>query len=293
MSLDDRLTQAMRDVADRVVPPLADVEAVRSTVRRSRVRLLSLVAVAAFVAVLVAVSALLGGRDLAAPPRPAGSSTVVVMSLPQNGDIAAGTYAIPKPTGSVADYVRLIVTLPGGWATGDGVVHKRLGLPGAVELSAWTVSRVYDDPCHWQTSSQSETDLGVDGQHAMFHRLPTGSTLPTPARGGLANQKGRSASGLTKVTLGGQAAVKIELSIPVGLDLATCDKGEFRDWPTWDGAAGDGNARHAPGQIDVVNIVDVDRMPLIIDASRMPATSAADRAELEAVLASIIIDRGH
>jgi hypothetical protein len=39
-------------------------------------------------------------------------------------------------------------------------------------------------------------------------------------------------------------------------------------------------------------MVSVDRWPLVIDASHMPATSAADLGELEAILASMIIDRG-
>jgi hypothetical protein len=41
-----------------------------------------------------------------------------------------------------------------------------------------------------------------------------------------------------------------------------------------------------------VYMVDVDRRLLVIDASHMPATSAADLAELKAILASMIIDRG-
>jgi hypothetical protein len=38
-------------------------------------------------------------------------------------------------------------------------------------------------------------------------------------------------------------------------------------------------------------MVDVDRQPLVIDASYGPATSASDLAELEAMLASMIVDR--
>jgi hypothetical protein len=39
-------------------------------------------------------------------------------------------------------------------------------------------------------------------------------------------------------------------------------------------------------------MVDVDRFPLLIDASHKPATSAADVAELNTIVASMIIDRG-
>jgi hypothetical protein len=95
---------------------------------------------------------------------------------------------------------------------------------------------------------------------------------------------------MTFVELGGQIAWRIDLSVPADLDLATCDRGEFRSWTEWD-VVGGANAHNAPGQIDVVYMVDVDRRALVIDASHMPRASEADLAELEAILASIVIDR--
>jgi hypothetical protein len=38
-------------------------------------------------------------------------------------------------------------------------------------------------------------------------------------------------------------------------------------------------------------MVDVDRFPLVIDASHMPATSESDLAELNVILASLVIVR--
>jgi hypothetical protein len=112
-----------------------------------------------------------------------------------------------------------------------------------------------------------------------------------PLKGGLANQLDRNASDLTSAEIGGQRALKIELSVPAQLDFATCDEGEFRSWAGW-GAAGDVNTHHAPGQVDVVYMVDVDRTPLVIDASHGPNASPSDLAELEAVLDSMVVDRG-
>lgn len=210
--------------------------------------------------------------------------------LPESGALAPGTYSLTKPAGSVADYVALIVTLPAGWATSEGRVHKRLGQPGEVAFSGWTVKRVYDDPCHWQGSSRSEVDLGDNPRHLEFDEAATGSTLPKPVHGGFANQLGRTPSELTKVELGGQPALKIQLSVPAQLDLATCDHGAFRSWTGW--GAGDGiNDHHAPGQLDAVYMVDVDRKPLVIDVSHMPATSESDLSELEAIVESMIVER--
>lgn len=52
------------------------------------------------------------------------------------------------------------------------------------------------------------------------------------------------------------------------------------------------DSHYAPGQLDAVYMVDVDRRTLVIDASHMPASTQADLAELKAILASMIIYRG-
>ena len=90
--------------------------------------------------------------------------------------------------------------------------------------------------------------------------------------------------------LGGQAALKIELSVPAELDLTTCDQGKFQSW-IGSSVTGGANDHHRPGQIDVVYMVDVDQSALVIDVSHMPATSESDLAELEAILASMIVVR--
>lgn len=212
-------------------------------------------------------------------------------AIPENGPLAPGTYTLAKPAGWLPDYRKLIVTLPAGWAISDGLVHKHLDRVDEVAFSVWTVNRVYDDPCNWQESPLSEIDLSDDQVHINFHEATTGSTVRSPLHGGLANQIGRNASGLISVELGGQPALKIELSVPAQLDLATCDLGQFRSWTGLSATGDDANAHHTPGQIDVVYMVDVDRAPLVIDVSHMPATSASDLAELEAILASMIVDR--
>jgi hypothetical protein len=109
----------------------------------------------------------------------------------------------------------------------------------------------------------------------------------------LANQalRGPHPRPLTQVTLGGVAALRIDLSVPANLDISSCDKGQFRSWTVWEVADG-ADSHDASGQLDSVYMVDVDRRLLVIDASHMPATSAADLAELKAILASMIIDRG-
>ena len=218
-----------------------------------------------------------------APTRTRGPS---VPALPlQIGAAARGTFFLANPyldsdpvrgcARGCSDYQRVIFTLPAGWfAASDGLVSKRRDGPREVAFSVWTVDQVYVDPCHWQRSALGPLDIGL-----------------IPLReGGLRNQLGRHASEITFVTLGGQFAWRIELSVPADLDLTTCDRGQFRSWTEWDVVDG-ANFHNAPGQIDVVYMVDVDRRTLVIDASHMPLTSEGDLAELEAILASMIIDR--
>lgn len=126
--------------------------------------------------------------------------------------------------------------------------------------SAWTVDQVYADPCHWQA--------GVLGS------APGEQDLATRLR----NEAGRDASAPTEVSLGGVPALRIELSTPTRLDIASCDRGEFRSWSEWD--VDRANSHNAPGQLDVVYVVDVDRRPLVIDASHMPAASKQDLRSL-------------
>lgn len=218
----------------------------------------------------------------AAPTR-SRSPSVPAFAL-RSGAAAPGTYFLPNPyldsdpirscVRGCSDYQRIIFTLPDGWAFNDGLVYKARGGLHEVSFSVWTVDQIYVDPCHWQESRLTQLDMG-----------------PIPPReGGLTNQLGRHASEMTFVELGGQIAWRIDLSVPADLDLATCDRGEFRSWTEWD-VVGGANAHNAPGQIDVVYMVDVDRRALVIDASHMPRASEADLAELEAILASIVIDR--
>ncbi len=202
-----------------------------------------------------------------------------------NPALAPGGNALCR--GGCPDYRRIVFTLPDGWAISGGLVSKHLGQPDEMAFSAWAVDQVYADPCHWRKSALSPIDLANHSHDAK------GAIIVAPEDGGLANQSLRGAlpRRLTEVTLGGESALRIELAVPADLDISTCDKGEFRSWSEWnvpDGA----NSHSAPGQIDVVYMVDVDRRPLVIDVSHMPATSAADLAELQAILKSMVIDRG-
>ncbi len=225
--------------------------------------------------------------------------------LPSAGALAPGIYFLDNPylggnpaltcVGGCSGYRGIIFTLPAGWATSNGLVYKHKGQPGEVAFSVWTVDQVYADPCHWQGSALSQLD--INDSHAA-----SGALIVQPHDGGLVNQalRGAGPRGQTIVTLRGvdgsglswpPNALRIDLSVPATLDIATCDKGQFRSWTVWEVPDG-ANSHHVSGQLDTIYEVDVDRRPLVIDASHMPETSEADLAELQSILASMIIDRG-
>jgi hypothetical protein len=243
------------------------------------------------IAAVVAITAILGLSYLntqvgSRQPTPTPIPSGLRVPLPSSGALVPGTYVLANPcVGACSDYQRIVFSLPPGWATRGGLVYKHLNQPDEVAFSAWIIDQVYDDPCHWQTSTLSPLDLG---DHT--HDASGAIVFLGPRDGGLAHQAGRNASALTQVTLGGEIALKIELSVPAQLGLASCDNGEYRSWTEWlvaDGA----NSHNAPGQIDVVYMVDVDRRPFVIDASHMPGTSAEDLAELDQILATLVIER--
>ena len=102
MSLDHRLTEAARHVAEQVEPPEVDLGAVRGRARADRRRTIALTVAAAAAAVALAGIPLLtaGGRDSTAP-QPAAPRTPEAPSLLEDtacaveGCLEPGSYTVP------------------------------------------------------------------------------------------------------------------------------------------------------------------------------------------------------
>jgi hypothetical protein len=139
-----------------------------------------------------------------------------------------------------------------------------------VAVSAWIVGNLKADPCKW---------------HGGGVQPPVGPSVDDLATA-LAAQAGPSAT-VTAVTLGGFGGKKVEFSAPAGLDLTTCDEGTYSRWQPADAPSDWGGWIHGAGQLDAVYIIDVAGKRQVIDTVHMPGTSAANLAELEAVVASI------
>lgn len=235
-------------------------------------------------------------------PVPAGSKDLFVVGPfdgPQPKPATGGTrhrYVNPHraaagiDTNTTSAYRWIEYTVPDGWEVDDIYIGKNLGEPNEVAVSFWTTAGVYPDPCR-RSAELSPLDLTGHGHP----HLDTISLASYPELG-LSAQRGREASEPRSVVIEdptekrGTLALRIELTIPPDLDVASCDDGVYRAWPGFD-VGGQSNDNHVAGQTDIIYQVDVDLTPLIIDASFRPDSSPEDIEELYSVIGSIVMDR--
>ena len=242
---------------------------------------LAIAAAAVVVVALAGIYFLPRGGNVAGPVPTASPSPTPSPVLNFVGSYAPGTtYAIDDPC--CVGTSRVIFTMPAtGWSAGDFVLIGK-NLPGGsdvldVAFGVGLIDNTYTGGCHWHDT-------------ALVPRVgPTVDDLATA----LSAQAGPGASPPTTVTVGGHAGKKVELSIPVDLDVTTCDSdGDFPIFGRWYTDAPYGTYGAAPwtfgnGQHNTVYIVDVDGTRQVIDTMYLPGTSAADLAELEQIVASI------
>jgi hypothetical protein len=183
-----------------------------------------------------------------------------------SGHNPPGRYAFTTSS-DLDDSHRITMDVPSGWGgSGDGHVISKGPGQG---ISTWVVRNVYADPCAWTgTLLDPPAGSSVDGLVAA-----------------LAAQKARHASTPTPVTVYGFTGTYMELTTPAGINLADCDGGEFRSWVDW------GGARYTePGQRDMLWILDVDGVPLVIDAALGEGTTRRDRFERTEIVESTQIE---
>src|SRR6266508_3732069 len=199
--------------------------------------------------------------------------------LPDAGALEPGRYwlnAVGTPNGTPLP--RIAVTLPPGWtADGDLLLknYERDLNPGELDASdagagpslvAWQMSGTFVDPCTNHTLVKPTPGPGIDALADAF-----------------AHQPGTTAGPPTAVTVDGYSGKFVELTVTA--DITKCVE-NFMIW-----ASPDGNSRWVQGtnEMNRMYILDVEGRRFTFSA-RIPArTTAADRAELEAVIASIDI----
>jgi hypothetical protein len=193
--------------------------------------------------------------------------------LPNSGQVEPGRYTL-KTVGEIAPgpFPQLTVTVPAGWsADGGDLLLKNYG-PSDAEagpaLVAWQMSGTFVDPCTNHTLVKPTAAPGTDA-------------LVDALADAYAHQPGTSAGPPTAVTVDGYSGKVVELT--VAADITKCPD-NFWIW-----GSNDGNSRYVQGtnEIDRMYILNVEGHRFSFNA-RIPArTTPADRAELEAIIASV------
>jgi hypothetical protein len=187
--------------------------------------------------------------------------------LPVDGPLTPGTYRFlhaEQPS------LQVTLTVPAGWEPFDvGVLRRSSDSPRHMGVLFEFINGVYADPCR---SSQGFVHVG-----------PAVEDLATA----LASQPRRHGTTPTGVTFDGYAGEYVELTVPAHIDFRSCEGGTFDSWLS----PGGSREQQGPGQHDELWILDVDGIRLVMDATFMPGTTAADRAELARVVASVHIER--
>jgi len=239
--------------------------------RNQRIAVYALVAMFAVAGVAIGIGSLRSGDD--GTVRPGSDATPTATPIPAlssaSGPLEPGTYVVSTLDPEFDASHRITITIPDGYE-GFGGFHVGPSGGDQTGVSAWVVGNVYDDPCHRGAAPLDPT------------------VIPPVDRlvAALADQRGVHASTPTDTRVDGYAGMYLERTVPAGTKLTDCDEHEFRIW-----LGTDGGARYIlPGQIDLLWIVDVDGVPLVIDASIRSPRWAHVRAEMLQVVDSIRID---
>ena len=182
----------------------------------------------------------------------------------------------PGPVHLVDGDMGMTVTIPDGaigWANeaGESAVGKDYGPNGDLSgpvIVIWRMTGTYVDPCTDHTlkqpAPQDLEELIAD----------------------LGNQPGISAGPATDVTISGYAGQYVETTITA--DITKCGNGEDGFW-LW-ASGGDRRYVQDTGEINRMYALDVDGRIFTFDVRLPPTTTDADRAEVSAMLESIVID---
>jgi hypothetical protein len=181
----------------------------------------------------------------------------------------AGTYRNAKSEWSAVDFT---VTIPDGWTTENGHVYQKYAdTPDQLRFYAFAPDTIYGDACK-----------GSAGEHTRVG--PSVEDLLTT----LLEQRGPKVTGPTDTTVGGRPATRLDLAVPDGTDLKSCNL-EGGGLQVWLSHAADGYLVLVPDGVASVYVVDADGTRQVFVTEHPPAMSDEDAADVQAILDSIRI----
>ena len=208
---------------------------------------------------------------LAASPTPSARKAA-------DGNLQPGTYFLQplQAADTEGNPLAVTFTVPEGWATtaGNAIYTADVG----IQLE--DISSLNGDPCAWEGTAD---DVSV------------GTTVDDLVNA-LVAQTAYEVSEPIDVIIGGYSGKRVDIVHPTepfagpgSDDAPECDGGQYRIWssailgPTPVYGQGPGNRWQT-------NILDVNGTRLVVVAGDFPETAAADRAELDAVMQSLVIE---
>ena len=239
-------------------------------------------AIAAAAVILVAVGAFaLLPRDtgpgapsptptLAPTTNPTAEPSAAITFVPRMGSIPPGTYRMGEDAS-------IVLTIPPGWTasaensypTGTDI-RKNRDAAGELALSvdASDLIEVYPSVC-----GSESTPVG-----------PTVDNLVTAIQ----DQEGSEISEPVDVTMGGRDVQRFEISFGQGVDAADCEDGIARVWHS--DAWGYFSTPAGIPSIAIVYMVQTDAGRIVFHFGHADDASAADIAELDAIVESMVIE---
>ncbi|MBI3748382.1 MAG: hypothetical protein HY262_06010 [Chloroflexi bacterium] len=190
-----------------------------------------------------------------------------------------------RPAGAAP--VRVSIDLPPGWnRLTDGMVVRSGGAGVPLSMGAWRPAHVFTYPCRWSAADYADAsllDTAEGAAQALSSWWGQDPGMPPLSNSGIAPLASRPA----QTTLAGYPAWYVEVLIPSGLDLGQCDG---RQLILWDAANGDVRYALGPSEVNRLWVVDPGSGPIVIDAGLPLEASGSQRAELQWVVDSILIE---
>ena len=242
---------------------------------------------AAVVVVLIVGAQLFGsapggiGVGSGSTPNPSVAEPTESPRAAPDGVLQPGTYAF-HPLPAPNDSLTVTFTVAEGWQTFGTVLmpsgEPDVGPPGGMAILFPGDVTTLNDPCNWRGTAD---DLRV------------GPAVDDLVEALLA-QTAYEVSDPVDVTIGGYTGRRVDILVPTepfaGQDSPApeCDQEVFQLWNT---AAWGEDGIYAQGPADRwhTNILDVDGTRLVIVTRDFEGTSPADRAEMDAIIDSLVI----
>jgi hypothetical protein len=256
-----------------------DVDAWKDQERRQRKanrnKKIGAIAVAAAIGI-VAVVVVIRAVDEGTGTQPGGQGTdtngiPTEQAIPplSGGALEPGRYVFTSYDPGLDASYRISIDVADGYEGIGGWAARRIGT-SQTGVNTLAIGDVYADPCQWEGS--------------LIDRSAISSTDDVVAA--LASQEGLRVSTPTDVTVDGFAGTYMERTVPARTDLSDCDGGRFRVYLEPSG----GDRYLVPGLLQRLWILDIEGVPLVIEAGNDQGTSAQVRAELVQMVESVQID---